>query len=51
MLDFEENGYKKEDLKLLNFVQKYLRAFTLADFATVDGKNISHQLMEGIKSN
>ena len=33
---------KKEDLKLLNFVCKYLHAFTLADIATVKDKNISH---------
>ena len=39
---FETNGYKREDLKLLNFVWKYLRAFTLADIATIDGKKISH---------
>ena len=48
---FETNGYKREDLKLLNFVQKYLPAFTLEDIATVDGKEISHQSIEGIKSN
>ena len=42
MLVFEINVYKREDLKLLNFVQKYLLEFTLADIATIDGKKISH---------
>ena len=51
MLVFETNGYKREDLKLLNFVRKYLCAFNLADIVTVDGKKISHKSIEGIKSN
>ena len=51
MLVFEENGYKKEDFKLLNYGQKYLCAFTLADITTVKGKKIYYQSMEGIKSN
>ena len=51
MLVFETNGYKSEDLKILNFVRKYLRAFTLADIATINGNKISHQSIEGIKSN
>ena len=48
---FETNGYKREELKALNFVWKYLHAFTLADIATIDGKKISQQSMEGIDSN
>ena len=48
---FETNGYKGEDSKLLDFVQKYLRAFTLADIATINENKISHQSIEGIKSN
>ena len=51
MLVFESNEYKGEDLKLLNFVWKYLRSFTLADIVTIDGNKISHQSIEGIKSN
>ena len=37
----EKNGYKQEDLKLLNFIQKHLCMFTLEDIATVDSKKIS----------
>ena len=48
---FETNGYKREELKSLNVVQKYLCAFTLTDIATIDGKKISHQSIEGIDSN
>ena len=51
MLVFEENGYIQEDLKLINFVQKHLCAFPLADIATFNNKKISHQSIEGIKSN
>ena len=51
MLTFEENRCNKGDLKLLNFVWKHLHVFTLTDIATVNGKKISHQLMEVIKSN
>ena len=51
MLVFETNRYKREDLKLLNFVQKYLRMFILADIAMFNGKKISDQSIEGIKSN
>ena len=48
---FETNGYKREDLKLINFVWKYLHAFILVDIATINGNKISHQSIEGIKSN
>ena len=51
MLVFETNGYKGESLKIINFVWKYLHAFTLADIATIKGNKISQQSIEDIKSN
>ena len=41
MIVFEDNGYNREDLKLLNFVRKYLCALSLADIATVNRKKRS----------
>ena len=51
MQAFVDNGFKNADLKALNFVQKFNRAVTLADIATVDGHRISHQSYNEIESN
>lgn len=37
MLLFEENGFKKEDLKQINFVHEFLCTFILSDITTIDG--------------
>ena len=34
--------YKYLELKTLNYVRKFLKAYSLADITTKDGKNISH---------
>ena len=43
-------GFRKEELKRLNFVQKSLCVFTLSDTVTVEGNKISDQV-KGIESN
>ena len=40
MLRFIQAGYKGLELRKLNFVQMHLRAITIADIATADGKRI-----------
>ena len=43
--------YKYLDLKTLNYVRKFLKAYSLADITTIDGKNISHLAYTVEKSN
>ena len=35
-------GYKYLELKTLNYIRKFLKAYSLANIATIDGKYISH---------
>ena len=48
---FINGGFRNTDLKSLNFVRKYLKAVTLADIATADGRHISHHSYERLESN
>ena len=40
---FMTSGYSGADLKKLNYVRKYLKAVTLSDISTCDGKKVSHE--------
>ena len=48
---FVAGGYQNVDLKLLNFVWKFIQAVILAEIAIADGSRISYQSYEGIESN
>ena len=51
MKAFVDGGIQNADLKSLNFVRKYLKAVTLADIVTADGRRISHHSYEEMESN
>ena len=51
MQAFVNNGFRGVDLNNLNYVHKDLRALTLEDIATVDGKRIFHFSYLGTKGN
>ena len=51
MKAFVDGGFRNTDLKSLNFVRKYLKAVTLADIATADGRRISHYSYKGLEGN
>ena len=42
MSDFIKADIPKKDLKILNIMRMYLKAFSLADIATSDGKSITY---------
>ena len=48
---FIDGGFRKADLKSLNFVRKYIQAVPLANIAIADRSRISYQVYEGIESN
>ena len=43
--------YKNSSLEMLNFVRKHLKAYSLADITTIDGKFISHLAFTAVESN
>ena len=43
MMAFVKGGSRNTDLKALNYVQKFIKATTLADIATADGSRIAFQ--------
>ena len=50
MMAFVKGGFRNADLKVLNYVRKFLKAITLADIATADGSRIaiqSYNIVEG----
>ena len=51
MMAFVKGGFWNADLKVLNYVRKFLKAITLVDIATVDGSKISFQLFNIIEGN
>ena len=50
MKAFVAGGYQTADLKLLNFVRKFIQAVTLADIAIADGSRICYQSYKEIDS-
>ena len=50
MLAFAET-YKNLDLETLNDVRKHLKAYSLADITTIDGKYIYHLAFTAVESN
>ena len=51
MMAFVNEGFRNNDLKVLNYVRKFLKAITLADISTADGSRISFQSFNIIKGN
>ena len=51
MTAFVKGGFRNADLKVLNYVRKFLKAITLADITTADGSRISFQSFHIIKGN
>ena len=51
MMAFVKGGFRNTDLKVLNYVRKFLKAITLADTATADGSRISFQSFNIIEGN
>ena len=51
MQSFVDSGFRGADLKSLNFTRKFLKAITLADISTVDGRRITQQAFEARASN
>ena len=43
MMAFVKGDFRNADLKVLNYVRKFLKAITLADISTADGSRISFQ--------
>ena len=48
---FVNNSFKNTDLKVFNFVQKFIQAATLADITTIDGNCISQRSFETVEIN
>ena len=51
MQGFIDSGYRKSDLKMLNYMRMYLRAVTVADIASTTGLTINHLAWELLQGN
>jgi hypothetical protein len=51
MQGFINAGYRKQDLKILNFMQMSIRAGTVADIASATGKTINHLSWDLLQGN
>ena len=51
MQEFIDAGIDRNDLKLINRIRMSIKAITISDISTADGKNISYNAWNGIESN
>jgi hypothetical protein len=51
MQGFINAGYRKQDLKILNFMRMSIRAISVADIASATGKTINHLSWELLQGN